>query len=977
VPRIPDERPGGGRRRTRTPRRYYRPCVMGGSGVAGTSGLGDRSRCSRTLRTSPAAVLALAAVALVTMASTIAGPAARASGSQPPSSAVADPAALVHPLDGTGTGPVTPGTVGEFPGADLPFGMIQWSPDTSPNAVQSGGGYSYGDHAIDGFSLTHLSGTGCPSFQDVPVLPTVGAIGPDPETTTDAFSHRDEEATPGRYDVSLQPGPISVALAVTTRTGIARFSFPASTQSNLLFKVAGSVNPVTASSVQILGRDELAGEVTSGQFCGTGTNYTLHFVALFDRPFAAAGTWTSSGVDPDTTTPDTTTPDTTTPSGSSCNGTTCGAYVTFDTSSERNVLMKVGISFVSTADAKENLRAEDGGWSLARVSASARDAWNALLGRIAVSGGTAAERHIFYTALYHSLLFPDVVSDVNGEYAGSDGKVHDARGREEYADFSEWDVYRSEIQLESLVAPRQVGNMVQSLVDDGKQGGWLPKWAIVGGDESQMNGDSADPIIADAYAMGARNFDLSTALRLMVKGATENETDHGLEIERQYLGQYLSQHYVNATSLDLTSIDYSIGGSATLEYAIDDFAIARMAEAEHDPSLAAAMMRRSANWEYEFNPGTGSVQARGTDGSFPAGPAFDPAQFEPGGQTGFEEGNAAQYTWSVPQDLAALASLMGGDAAATSKLRGFFTSLNASRYQPYDWSGNEPSEWAPWEFDWFGAPVQTQRTVRAIVDDEYADAPVDEPGNDDLGAISSWYVWGALGLFPVTPGSADLALASPLFPSVTITLPDGRHLVEDAPGAAASRPYVHALTVSGVAQPRLATAACASSSRPGPRSGMWSVPWLPASALRSGATLTYSLSRAPDSAWASSPSASPPSFGTGSSPAIGYSVPSGGVTVTEGQPASVRLGVAPATSGTVSVDWSAETGPPGVSVSPSSGVLHLPNATSSGPCGTTRNTTVPLSLTAAAAGTYPVRIQFRTTDGTALPPVVLDVTAQP
>ena len=391
------------------------------------------------------------------------------------------------------------------------------------------------------------------------------------------------------------------------------------------------------------------------------------------------------------------------------------------------------------------------------------------------------------------------------------------------------------------------------------------------------------------------------------------------------------------------------------------------------------MMRRAANWEYEFNPATGSVQARGTDGSFPSGAAFETSQFEPGGQTGFEEGNAAQYTWSVPQDLGAEASLMGGDAAAASKLHDFFTSLNASRYQPYDWSGNEPSEWAPWEFDWFGAPDQTQRVVRAIVNDEYADAPADEPGNDDLGAISSWYVWGALGLYPVTPGSADLALASPLFPSVTITLPDGKHLVEDAPGAAASRPYVRSLRVSGVAPPPAATGTCATShrSRSGASSGTWSAPWLPASVLKSGATLTYSLSGSPDSGWASSPAAVAPSFGEGSAPAVGYSEPSGGITVTQGQPASVRLGVAPAGADGVDVDWSVPSAPSGVSVTPSSGVLKLTSTSSRGTCGTTRDATESLSLTATAVGTFPVRIQLRTTGGTALPPVVLDVTAQP
>ena len=197
--------------------------------------------------------------------------------------------------------------------------------------------------------------------------------------------------------------------------------------------------------------------------------------------------------------------------------------------------MKVGISFVSTQDARENLKAEDPGWSVQAVGAQAQKRWNALLGRIAVGGGTATEQHTFYTALYHSLLFPNVVSDVSGRYEGSDGKVHEAGGREVYANFSEWDIYRSEIQLAALVDNHAVGDMVQSLLDDAQQTGWLPKWAIVGGDESQMNGDSADPIIADALAMGVHNFDVPLALRYMVKGATQNETGHGLEIERQYL----------------------------------------------------------------------------------------------------------------------------------------------------------------------------------------------------------------------------------------------------------------------------------------------------------------------------------------------------------------------------------------------------------------------------------------------------------
>ncbi len=891
-------------------------------------------------------------------------PPVTAAGAAGSPAAAAGPAALVHPLDGTATGPVSPGTVGEFPGADVPFGMLQWSPDTSPNAVQSGGGYTYADSEIAGFGLTHLSGTGCPSYQDVPILPTVGALGPSPGSATATFSHTQEHATPGRYDVELGPSPISVSLAVTTHSGISSFDFPSGTSSNVLFKVAGSANPVTAASVHTIGHDEIEGQVSSGQFCGTGTGYTLHFVALFNRPFTSGGTWSSSG---------------TAAGSTSCMGTSCGAYVTFDTTTQRHVLMKVGISFVSVGDAAQNLRAEDPGWSVPEVGARAEARWNALLGRIAVRGGTTAQQHTFYTALYHSLLFPNVVSDVNGQYAGSDGKMHTAHGRDEYSNFSEWDIYRSETQLEALLAPREVGDMVQSLVDDAAQGGWLPKWAIVGGDESQMNGDSADPIIADAYAMGVHNFDAGAALAAMVKGATQNETGHGLQIERQYLSQYLSQHYVNATSLDLTSIDYSIGGSVTLEYAIDDFAIAQLATALHHRALASTMMQRSANWQYLFNPATGYVQARGTDGSFPPGQAFESSQLEPGGQTGFEEGNAVQYTWSVPQNLTALASLMGGDAAAASKLETFVSSLNATRNSPYEWSGNEPDEWAPWEFDYFGAPGKTQQSVRAIVNTEYADAPVDEPGNDDLGALSSWYVWAALGLFPVTPGSANLALASPLFPSVTITLPDGHRLVEQAPAAAASRPFVHALTVSGVAHPSPRAPGCPDSPAPRSPTGAWTMPWLPASVLQTGGTLRFALSSSPDPTWATSPTASPPSFTAGELPVVGFSLPSGATTIAVGQPTPISIGAALVGARATSVRWKVTSSSSALAVSPSSGTITLAPATG-GPgttaaCGRPLRFIQPLTVTGASAGSYSVHVALATTDGMTLPPVVLDVVA--
>ena len=841
-------------------------------------------------------------------------------------SLVSDPTSLVNLFAGTGTGGVSPGSIGEFPGADVPFGMMQWSPDTSPDRI-SGSGYSYADSHISGFSVTHLSGTGCAAYGDIPVLPTVGPIGDNPFSSTETFSHSHETASPGRYSVLLGPSGVTVALSVTERTGLSQITFPRTGSANVLFKVAGSANPVNTTTVHVVGNDEVTGQVTSGQFCQTGTLYTLYFAAAFNRPFETSGTWNGKSVSPGT---------------AKCESTGCGAYVTFDASTDRTVLLKIGISFVSVAGAESNLATEDPGWSLQGVEAAATQQWNSVLGRIRIGGGTRTEQRIFYTALYHSLLHPNVISDANGTYMGDDQQVHRS-SRPQYSSFSEWDVYRSEIPLLSLVAPRQTADMIQSLVLDAQQNGWLPKWAVADGDAVQMNGDSADPIIADAYAFGVRDFDANAALAAMLKGANENESGHGLEIERQYLSQYLTQHYVNASSLDIGSIDYSIGGSVTLEYAIDDFSIAELARGIGDQSVYQTMMQRAHNWEYLFNPATGYIAARDSDGSFPPGPAFQSDLFEPGGELGFEEGNAIQYTWSVPQDLAALGDLMGGPADAVAKLDTFFRQLNAGRFEPYDWAGNEPSLWSPWEYDYFGAPWQTQGVVRKIATTLYHDAPVNEPGNDDLGAISSWYVWAAIGLYPVTPGTANLAVASPLFPEVSVELASGHTLRLSAPDASSGTPYVHSLTLDGHDT---------------------NDPWLAASVLSSGATLDFALSGSPDTSWGDRPADAPPSYPTGRLPALGYSLPGGSVTVVAGRRATLQLGLDKVSAGSPGATWTA-TATGGLTVRPSSGVL-----------GGTGPSLKALDLTASSPGHAQIDIALRSTTGVALPPVVVDMTVK-
>ena len=887
----------------------------------------------------------------------LSGPASTSGATSPPG-LVRDPASMVNLFAGTGTGGTRPGSIGEFSGAATPFGMIQWSPDTTPDRT-AGSGYAYGDHRIAGFSLTHLSGTGCPSYGDVPILPTSGPLGSDPAEESTTFSHGQESATPGRYRVSLGDPAVTAALTVTTRTGLARFTFPPGRAANVLFKVGDSAAGAQAASVQVEPDGTVVGEVTSGAFCQTGTSYTLHFVARFDRPLAAAGTYDHTGVRPGST---------------QCTGRTCGAYVTLEGGSGRDVLMKVGVSFVSEADAAANLAAEDPGWSMTRVEDAATGRWNALLGRMLVGGGTEADERTFYTALYHSLLHPNLVSDVNGSYPGTDGQTHTAPPGGAYANFSEWDIYRSEMPLISLLAPGAAGAMVQSLVDDASQDGWLPKWAIVGGDASQMNGDSADPIIASAYAFGVRGFDASAALAAMVKGATETEPPQGLEIERQYLADYLANHYVPAEDRDLDSIDYTAGASMTLEYSLDDFAVAQMAGALGQPLLAASMMTRAHNWEYLFNPATGYVQGRRADGTFPPGPAFNRTLDEPGGEQGFEEGNAIQYTWAVPQDLFALAALMGGNAHAVAKLDDFFAHLNAGRYQPFDWSGNEPDLWSAWEYDYFGAPWRAQDVVRRIMVTEYRDAPVNEPGNDDLGALSSWYVWAALGLYPVTPGTADLALAAPLFPKTVLTLPSGHHLVLVAPGASDATPYIQRISVSAtsVGSP---TTGCSTDTPTTATSGRWSAPWLPARILQTGATVQYRLGSSPDRSWGTSAAVRPPSYTQGRIPSVGFTRPSGGLAVRSGATAAVALGVQAVKPGGPPVTWQASASP-GLTLSANAGTLPPSQAGRAPPgrCPTARPASSVLRIEPAAPGTYTVTIALQ--DGaTALPPVVLAVHA--
>ncbi|MGA7965796.1 MAG: GH92 family glycosyl hydrolase [Gammaproteobacteria bacterium] len=748
----------------------------------------------------------------------------------------ADPVALVNPFIGTGNGGKITGDVDTFPGAVIPFGMLSWSPTTLSRP--EGGDYSYKDSSILGFSLTHLSGPGCSAGGEVPILPTTGTIGTHPESISEPFDHAHESAGPGSYEVTLAPGTLSainVALTATARTGIGVFKFPATPQANFLFKVSDAQTGSSASAVRIVGDRELAGTETSGHFCGSASGATLYFVAVFNRPFRAHGTWQGKNLKQGS-------------EGSA--GSATGAWVTFDAARQRTVKLKVAISYVSTADARLNLKAENPSWNEQIVATKARKDWNGLLSKIAVQGGTHDGKVQFYSALYHALLHPNIFSDVNGAYMGFDRKVHHLNRSQanQYANFSGWDIYRSEIPLLALLVPHRVNDMVRSLLNDQTQGGWLPKWGYDNDYTGVMNGDAADPVIAEAYAFGARDFDTKAALAAMVKGATHTSqpsTWSGGYVERPHLHAYERLGYVPGNA------------SETLEYAIADFAIARFAKSLGDTATYRKFLARSGDWKNVFDSKakfrgySGYAEPRAVDGSFTADAGFSirPNSY---GQRGFEEGNTIQYTWMVPQDPKSLFRAMGGDQIAVSRLDTLFTHLNVGPNKPYYWAGNEPALTMPWMYDYAGAPFKTQAIVHRLISDVYSDTPGGEPGNDDLGAMSSWLVWSYLGMYPETPGAPVLVLGAPVFAHATLYLGNGHRVTISAPGAS-THTYVTGLMVNG---------------------RRWGKDWLPASLLtgthvlsgqkKNGVTdLVFAMKNTPSTTWGAAQPEEPPSYSAG------------------------------------------------------------------------------------------------------------------
>lgn len=700
----------------------------------------------------------------------------------------------VDPFIGTAGGGNT------FPGATLPWGMIQWSPDTGPDAW-----YRYDAHRITGFSLTHLSGAGCPLYGDIPVLPWAGNLTVSPHVNRDLytqpFDHSQESAHPGYYAVTLANG-IRVEITVSNTSGIARFNFPAGTPARLLLNAGGSANSTIidkkpddpartqdGTTIRLVGSNAVEGEARSGGFCSSPTRYTLYFAAEFREPFVSTSMWHDDTVDP---------------SAREENARHAGAW--FDFGSQREVLMKVGLSFVSVANARANLNHEIPAWDIDRVHNLAQREWSRLLDQVQIAGGTPAQRTIFYTGLYHMFLSPNIFNDDNGDYIGFDGQVHHISrfcvgvrcNLAQYANFSDWDIYRDVIQLQALLNPQRTEDEAQSLVNDAEQSGWLPRWPAASDVTYVMGGDSPSAVLSEAFAFGARGFDVGSALHFMIKAATEPGSGPHGNSERPYLAAELQYGYV---PVDHDRIDVS----RTLEYASDDFAIAQFARTfgdKADKADATMLMKRAGNWQNLFDPETKWIRPRSADGSWL--PGFDADRSLPHvlnapawvGPVGYEEGNAWQYSFMVPFDYPRLVAAMGGNDTVVPRLDRFFSKLMCWNDPCFNMA-NEPDFVTPYLYAYTNAPWKIGDVITRIEQQTFTTKPDGIPGNDDLGATSGVYVWNALGLYPGVPGAAGVFLGTPMFPEATLHLGgvfDHRTLVIRSEGTG---PYVTSIALNG------------------------------------------------------------------------------------------------------------------------------------------------------------------------------------
>lgn len=677
------------------------------------------------------------------------------------------PVDWVDPYIGTaGSGSEYGGTM---PLVTPPFGMTQWTPQSRQDRV-SVASYNIADTHIQGFIGTHQAAIWMGDYGYVTLMPELGSIKYAPEARQLPFSHADEHTTPYAYSVSMDAGKgrrIHTELTATAHCGYLRFTFPggAGATGSVLVE---ATRPGIKGFVQVdVARHEIRGYNPDRQDADLGPlslpNFKGYFVIRFRQPFVAQKVY--EGV-------------LQWPHRLKAAGDNVGAFVSFDTANGGPIEAQVGTSFISLQQAQANLDAELPRWNFDAVRDALKAKWNARLGMAQVDGASRAQRHIFYTALYHALLYPRQMSEHGRYYSAFDDTVH--RGVS-YTDYSIWDTFRAENALLTLFAPDRIDGMVQGLLNDYREGGRMPKWP----NPSYTNimiGTHADALVAEALAKGFHGFDPQLAYRAVREDA---EVPPQGDISRRWFDREPHTPYEGRAGLTyVKTLGYvpadkgAESASRTLEGAYDDYAAAQVARDTGHMDSYRAWLRRSLGYRRIFNAGRGFMQARNSDGSWAAP------------DTGWTEGDQWVYLFAALHDIPGTVTLLGGPKAAQARLDAHF----AGGHNHHD---NEPSHHYGYLYDFMGAPWKTQARVRAIAADAYADTPTGILGNEDCGQMSAWYVFTALGLYPVDPVSARYMIGSPLFSRIRLQLANGRSFTVVAQHNSAKNLYIQSVTLNG------------------------------------------------------------------------------------------------------------------------------------------------------------------------------------
>jgi predicted alpha-1,2-mannosidase len=667
-----------------------------------------------------------------------------------------------------------------YPGATVPFGMVQPSPDNGRSGWDWVSGYHYSDSIIVGFSQTHLSGTGIGDLADVLVMPVAAVpdLAREYETREDRgyhsrFSHENEEAAPGYYAVHLLDPGIGVELTATEHVAFHRYTYPAHGESGVVLDLGYAINWDRSADTYVrVEHDTLV--VGYRLSTGWASDQRVYFAMALSVPIETVALF--NGATP-------------VDGRREAGGEAIRAYLGFATDLPEPVDIKIGLSYVDIDGALRNLETEAPGWDFDGARAAALAAWEGELSRVRIEGADDSAKTVFYTALYHTKLAPILFQDVDGRYRGGDGRIHTARRFTNYSIFSLWDTFRAAHPLFTLVSPERVNDFVNSMLAFEDEYGLLPVWSLVGNETNTMTGHHAVPVIVDAYRKGFRGFDADAAYAAVRESAAQNH--RGLRFYRRY-------GYI-PSELEVESV------TKTLEYAYDDWAIASFARQLGDEANAERFAGRARGYRLVFDSATGLMRGRHAGGSWVT--PFDPIRSSHAVNTDYTEGNAWQHSWFVPHDVRGLIDLMGGDETFIAKLDSLFTldtTVTGENASP-DISGmigqyahgNEPSHHIAYLYSYAGAPWKTQARVRAIMETMYRAAPDGLAGNEDCGQMSAWYVLSALGFYPVNPAEALYVIGSPLFEEAVIELADGATFTVRANGVSPENGYIQSATLNG------------------------------------------------------------------------------------------------------------------------------------------------------------------------------------